>query len=72
MIRTGALIIDIRTGIHDGQADTYVAVTMSGELRTVSVTELDLPQLHRLRVGRRPTRGPPLCSEPPGQSPDGE
>ena len=43
LIRAGALTIDIRNGIHDGHADTYIAVTMNGELRTVSIRELDLP-----------------------------
>ena len=43
MIHKGLLTIDVRNGIHDGRADTYLAVTMNGELRTVSITELDLP-----------------------------
>ena len=43
MIRAGALTIDVRNGIHDGHADTYLAVTTNGELRTISITELDLP-----------------------------
>ena len=43
MIRAGALTIDVRNGIHDGHADTYLAVTTNGELRTISIIELDLP-----------------------------
>lgn len=43
LIRSGVLTIDVRNGLHDGRADTYLAVTTNGELRTVSVSELDLP-----------------------------
>jgi hypothetical protein len=43
MIERGVLTVEVRNGIHDGRADTYLAVTMNGELRTVSVSELDLP-----------------------------
>ena len=43
MIKIGAFAVEVRNGIHDGHADTYLAVTTNGELRTISIIELDLP-----------------------------